>query len=49
MEKRVVTEGDLRKEIVTKTQNGVETIQETVTNTKTGEKRLRVTTRHITN
>lgn len=49
MEKRVVTEGDLRKVIVTKTQNGVETIQETVTNTKTGEKRLRVTTRHITN
>ena len=49
VEKKVVMEGDLRKEIVTKTQNGVENIQETIVNTKTGETKIRVTTRTIPN
>lgn len=49
VEKKVMMEGDLRKEIVTKTQNGVENIQETIVNTKTGETKIRVTTRTIPN
>ena len=47
VETKVVVEGHLKKEIVTQTQNGMKTIQETTLNTKTGEKRVHVTTRRV--
>lgn len=47
VEKKVVTEGDLRKEIVTQTQNGMQQIQETTYNIKTGEKRVHITNNRL--
>lgn len=47
VEKKVVIEGDIRKEIITQTQKGVQTVQETTFHTKTGEKRVRITTNRL--
>lgn len=47
VEKRVKIEGDIRKEIVIQTQDGMEKIQETQINMKTGERRIRIATNRL--